>query len=71
MTNRSIYNLMGTNYAAFKKFRYVVKKYSEQPRTPTRREVDELIADVLEHYKTCVNAFNDALEALVDIKTER
>ena len=61
---------MGTNYAAFKKFRYVVKKYADQTHTPTRRELDELIADVLEQYKTCVNAFNDAIEALVDVKTE-
>lgn len=71
MTNRSIYNLMGANYAAFLKFRYVVKKYAEQPRTPTRREIDELITDVLEQYKTCVNAFNDAIEALIEVKTER
>ena len=71
MTNRSIHNLMGTNYASFLKFRSVVKKYAEQPHTPTRREIDELIADVLEQYKTCVNAFNDAIEALVEMKTER
>ena len=71
MTNKSIYNLMGANYAAFLKFRHVVKKYAEQPRTPTRREIDDLIADVTEQYRTCVHAFNDALEALVDVKTER
>lgn len=62
---------MGANYAAFKKFRYVVKKFATQTHTPTRREVDDLIADVIEQYKTCVNAFNDAIEALVDVKTER
>lgn len=71
MTNRSIYNLMGANYASFLKFRHVVKKYADQTHTPTRRELDDLIADVLEQYKTCVNAFNDAIEALIDVKTER
>ncbi len=62
---------MGTNYAAFKKFRHVVKKYATQQQPPTRREIDDLIADVLEQYRTCVNAFNDAIEALVEVKTER
>lgn len=67
MTNRTIYNLMGTNYASFKKLRQLVRRYAEQSRTPNRRELnelDELINDITEQFREATRTYNAALHAL-------
>ena len=67
MTNKSIYNLMGANYASFKKFRQLVRRYADQLRSPSRREreeLDELINDIKEQFKESTRTYNAALHAL-------